>query len=56
MDNFYFIGYRFDCIPNMEWIGLSDQLKEKGFSIYHLPYKEWMTWNHSDGKHISIFR
>ena len=56
MDNFYFIGYRFDCISKEykdSW-ELSDQLSKKDISIYGLPSKDWMTWTHSDGETASV--
>jgi hypothetical protein len=49
MDNFIFIGYRFDVEPQTKddkdsW-SVASTLEKQGISIYSLPGKEWLMWS-----------
>ena len=60
-DNFYFIGYRFDCrqkknkvFSRPDMFELSDKLEKKGLPVYFLPSKDWLVYDHSNGKYTSV--
>lgn len=49
MDNFIFIGYRFDVEPqtkeHKDPFDVTRELKKRGLSIDYLPGEEWLMWS-----------